>query len=115
VLLLGMATWTLWQPFPDLGAVTLYEAMRHFAARQEAESLVLQRLLELSAALDGARHWLAQHWQEVLPGPAVQFIAWIVVLVQEWLFVWPYLLLCQALSHVIYRHEHRHERGPSGA
>jgi hypothetical protein len=114
VLLLGLATWTLWQPFPDLGEVTLYEAVRHFAARQDAESLVLQRLLELSAALDGARHWLAQHWLSGLPTLA-RFIAWMVVLVQEWLFVWPYLLLCQALSHVICRHEHRHEPGPSGA
>lgn len=115
VLLLGLATWTLWQPFPDLGTVTLYEAVRHFAARQEAESLVLQRLLELTAALDGARHWLAQRWHEVLPGPALQLVAWMVVLVQEWLFVWPYLLLCQALSHVVYLHEHRHEPDPSGA
>jgi hypothetical protein len=106
-LLLVFATWALWQPYPSLDAVTLYEAVRLFAAQQEADSALLQRLLEWAAALDGARHWLAQHWLDGLPGLALQLVAWMLVLVQEWLFVWPYLLLCQALTHLIYRDGYR--------
>lgn len=105
VLLLVLATWALWQPYPDLGGVTLYEAVRFFAARQQAESVPLRHLLEVAAALDGGRHWLAQHWLDGLPGLALQLAAWLVVLVQEWLFVWPFLLLCQAVGHIIHGHE----------
>jgi hypothetical protein len=111
-LLLVLATWALWQPYPDLGAITLYEAVRFFADQQEAESVLLQHLLEVAAALDGARHWLAQHWLDGLPGRALQVTAWVVVLVQEWLFVWPYLLLCQALTHLVYGER---EPRPAGA
>jgi hypothetical protein len=100
-----LAAAALWQPYPDLGAVSLYDAARYFALQQQAQSGLLLRLLEVAAALDGARHWLAQHWLDGVPGLALQLIAWMLVLVQEWLFVWPYLLLCQALSHVSYRHE----------
>lgn len=109
VLLLGLATRALWQPVPDLGEVTLYEAIRHFTASQEAQSALLQHLLTFAAALDGTRHWLAQHWLEGVPGLALQLLAWLVILVREWLFVWPCLLLCEGLSHVVYGHEHRHE------
>ncbi|QKT03931.1 hypothetical protein HUS23_08925 [Ectothiorhodospiraceae bacterium 2226] len=106
-LLLVLASWALWQPYADLGRVTLYEAVQFYAARQQAESGLLQHALEVTAALDGARHWLAQHWLEGLPGTALQVVAWLLVLVQEWLFVWPYLLLSQALTHVVYRHGYR--------
>jgi hypothetical protein len=108
-LLLVLGTWALWQHYPDLGRVTLYEAVRFFANQQEAESVLLEHLLEFAAALDGARHWLAQHGLTDLRGTASQLIAWMVVLVQEWLFVWPYLLLCQAITHVIYGDEYRTE------
>jgi hypothetical protein len=114
VLLLGLATWSLWQPLSDLGPMTLHEAVRHFAGRQEAQSPFLAHLLTFAAALDGARHWLAQHWFDGLPGMALQFLAWVVVLVREWLFIWPYLLLCEALSHVACGHDYRDEAQRSG-
>jgi hypothetical protein len=46
------------------------------------------------SAADGLRFWLAQR---LLPAPATslwQVIAWCLVLAQEALFVWSYLLLC---------------------
>lgn len=115
LLLLGLATWGLWRPLPDLGELTLFEAVRHFAASQEAESPLLRFLLTLTTALDGARHWLAQHWFEGLPGVGLRLVAWMVVLVQEWLFVWPCLLLWEAVSHVVYGHAARPESGPGVA
>jgi len=104
LLLLGLATWGLWRPLPDLGELSLFEAVGHFSASQEAQSPLLRFLLTLTAALDGARHWLAQHWFEGLPGLGLRLVAWMVVLVQEWLFVWPSLLLWEAVSHVVYGH-----------
>lgn len=114
-LLLVLTIGALWQAYPDLGGVTLYEAVQFFAARQQAESVPLRYLLELGAALDGARHWLAQHWLEGVSGVLLQLSAWMLVLVQEWLFVWPFLLLCQALTHVIYRYDHRDDSQPPRA
>lgn len=111
LLLMGLATWGLWRPLPDLGELSLFEAVRYFAASQEAESPWLRFLLTLTAALDGARHWLAQHWFEGLPGLGLRLVAWMVVLVQEWLFVWPCLLLWEAVSHVVYGHAARPEPG----
>jgi hypothetical protein len=115
LLLLGLATWGLWRPIPDLGELSLVDAVRHYAAGQAADSPVLRFLLTLTAALDGARHWLAQHWFEGLPGVGLRLVAWMVVLVQEWLFVWPCLLLWEALSHVVYGHAARPEPGPGVA
>ena len=92
-----------WQPIPDLSEATLYEAARHFILQQRAESSFLQALLEAAAALDGAGHWLAQNWLHALPF-AMRPLAWSLVLVQQWLFIWPFLLLCEALTHVIYQH-----------
>ena len=100
-----------WQPVPDLGEATLYEAARHFILQQRAESSFLQALLEAAAALDGAGHWLAQNWLHVLPS-AMRPLAWSLVLVQQWLFIWPFLLLCEALTHVIYQHGPADDSGP---
>ncbi|OOG25720.1 hypothetical protein B1C78_05970 [Thioalkalivibrio denitrificans] len=114
VLVLGLGIRSLWQPVPDLGEVTLYDTVRHYAAEQDVRSTVLGGLLSVFAVLEGVPHWLAQHWFDGLPGLGLKVIAWMVVLVREWLFVWPLLLLCAAVSHMVYRHEHRHEPGHSG-
>lgn len=95
-----------WQPLPDLSEATLYEAVHHSILKQHAESSFLEALLDVSTALDGAGHWLAQNWLHTLPS-ATRPLAWSLVLVQQWLFIWPFLLLCEALTHVIYRHGHR--------
>jgi hypothetical protein len=71
VLLLGFGTWGLWQPLPDLGETTLLAAVRHYASGHGVESPLLEHALTAIAVLDGARHWLAQHWLEGVPGVAV--------------------------------------------
>jgi hypothetical protein len=111
VLLIGLATRGLWQPVADLGQVTLYEAVRHFSSLQAAESPRLERLLVITATLDGTRLWVLQRWVDGLPGGVLQLLAWMLVLIREWLFIWPWLLLCEAVSHVVYRHGSPHPSG----
>ncbi len=100
----ALATWGLWRPVPDLGDVTLYEAVRYYAHSQHAESSLLDFLLPVNAAFEGARLWVAQHWFEGAPGLGIRLAAWIVVLIQEWFFVWPCLLLWEVVSHVVYEY-----------
>lgn len=100
----ALAIWGLWRPVPDLGDVTLYEAVRYYAYSQHAESALLDFLLPVNAAFEGARLWAAQHWFEGAPGLGIRLAAWIVVLIQEWFFVWPCLLLWEVVSHVVYEY-----------
>lgn len=102
--LVALATWGLWRPVPDLGDVTLYAAVRDYTYGQHAEGSLLGFLLPFNAAFEGARLWAAQHWLEAAPGFSMRAIAWMVVLVHEWFFVWPCLLLWEAVSHVVHRY-----------
>lgn len=108
VLLTLLTAAAFWRPVPDLGEKAFWEAVRYFASQQRAASPFLQLALEIAATLDAVRHWLVQHWQHALPSLTLRSLAWSLVLVQQWLFIWPFLLLCEALTHVIYRY------GPSG-
>ena len=102
--LVALATWGLWRPVPDLVDVTLYEAVRHYTHSQHAESSLLSLLLPVNAAFEGARLWIAQHWFETAPSLGIRVAAWIVVLIHEWFFVWPCLLLWEAVAHGVYRY-----------
>lgn len=105
VLLTLLTVSAFWQAVPDLSEATLYDAARIFSLQQQAESGFLQALLDVAGALDGAGHWLAQNWLHVLP-TGMRPLAWSLVLVQQWLFIWPFLLLCETLTHAIYQHGH---------
>lgn len=81
------------QSYPDLAGVSLERAVWHLVDQEQARSSLAQVLLQLAAAKDGLRLWLAQ---QLMPAPAtslVQGFGWLLVLAEEGLFVWSYLLL----------------------
>jgi hypothetical protein len=97
LLFLGLAVAAVFQSYPDLGSLTLHEAMLAEAGRQQAESGLLQVLMQLAAAKDALAWWLGQ---QLLPGamqPGLQLAAWAVLLATNALVVWSYLLLCASV------------------
>jgi hypothetical protein len=81
------------QAYPDFAGVSLERAVWHMVDREQARSGPAQALLQLAAAKDGLRLWLAQQF---MPAPATslaQALGWLLVLAEEGLFVWSYLLM----------------------
>jgi len=83
--------------YPALGTVSLERAVWHLVDQEHARSTWAQALLQMAAAKDALRLWLAQ---QLMPQPGtslVQALGWLVVLAEEVLFVWSYLSLCGAV------------------
>jgi hypothetical protein len=87
----------LYQQYPNFTGVTLERAVWHMVDRELARSDGLQLLLQLAAAKDGLRLWLAQQLLPLAGGTLLQFAAWTVVLAEEALFVWSYVLFCNGV------------------
>lgn len=98
VMLLVLLTWHAFgRSYPDFGAVTLEQAVWHMVGLQQARSEVALVALQAAAAGDGLRLWLGQ---QLLPAPGTslwQTMGWVLLLAQEALFVWSYLLLCRVM------------------
>lgn len=83
--------------YPELGGATLEQAVWHMVEGERARSGAAETLLQLAAAKDGLRLWLAQ---QLMPQPGRslgQALGWLAVLAEEVLFVWSYLLLCSGV------------------
>ena len=86
-----------YRAYPELGAATLEQAVWHMVSAEKARSGAAETLLQLAAAKDGLRLWIAQ---QLMPQPGAslgQALGWLAVLAEEVLFVWSYLLLCSGL------------------
>lgn len=98
VIVLAVLAWRALQlSYPDFGDVTLEQAVWHLVGQQNARSDWALTMLQVAAAGDGLRLWLGQ---QLLPTPGTslwQSLGWAVLLAQEAVFVWSYLLLCRAL------------------
>lgn len=85
-------------PYPDLGDVGLERAVWHFVDAERARGATVQILLQLAAAADALRLWLAQ---QLMPAPGASMaeaLGWLAVLAEEAVFVWSYLsYLCPAV------------------
>ena len=93
----ALVTLAFERSYPALGAVSLERAVWHFVDAERARSAPLESLLQLAAAKDGLRLWLAQ---QLMPQPGTslaQALGWLVVLAEEAVFVWAYLQLCSAV------------------
>lgn len=85
------------QNYPDFTAVTLEQAVWHLVEQQQARSVPTLTILQGAAAVEAVRLWLAQ---QLLPAPAGslwQGLGWALLLAQEALFVWSYLLACRGI------------------
>lgn len=85
------------QAYPDFRGVSLERAVWHLVDQEQARSAPAQVLLQAAAAKDGLRLWLAQ---QLMPAPAsslVHLLGWLLVLAEEVLFVWSYLLLSHGI------------------
>lgn len=96
-LMASLAWLALQQAYPDFGGVSLERAVWHMVDQEQARSGPGLALLQVAAAKDGLRLWLAQQF---LPDPAAslpQLFGWIIVLAEESLFAWSYLLLAHGV------------------
>lgn len=85
------------QAYPDFAGVSLERAVWHMVDQEQARSGPAEILLQAAAAKDGLRLWLAQ---QLMPAPAsslLQLLGWLLVLAEEVLFVWSYLLMCHGI------------------
>lgn len=98
----------LQRSYPDFAGVGLERAVWHLVDQEQARSGVLLALLQGAAAADGLRLWLAQQLLPVPGTSAWQLLGWAVVLAEETLFVWSYLLL----AHGVLTGVGAHDRGP---
>lgn len=93
-----LLTWLAFQQaYPDFTGVSLERATWHMVDREQARSGLAEALLQVAAAKDGLRLWLAQ---QLMPAPAaslLQLLGWLLVLAEEVLFVWSYLLMSHGI------------------
>jgi hypothetical protein len=97
LLVAGLVWLGFHRTYPELAGATLEQAVWHLADAERARSTVAQNLLELAAAKDGLVLWLAQ---QLVPEPGASLAdaaGWLVLLGEETLFVWSYLVLCSAV------------------
>lgn len=97
VLVAALAALSFHHAHPALGGVSLEQAVWHFVDAEHARSAAVEVLLQLAAAKDGLRLWLAQ---QLMPAPGTslaQAFGWLILLAEESLFVWSYLLPCSAV------------------
>ncbi|MCC5864766.1 MAG: hypothetical protein JJU31_06605 [Wenzhouxiangella sp.] len=96
VLLLLLVALAFFEPVPDVRGLSLDEAVMRFTLGYPAQSQALDWGLVASEALRALPHWLIQNLGQSLPSQILSWLAWALVLLREWLFAWPLLLLFQA-------------------
>jgi hypothetical protein len=97
LMLAVLTAMALHQAYPAFAGVSLERAVWHLADQEQARGATTHMLLQMAAAKDGLRLWLGQQLMPVPGMSLLQLFGWLLVLVDEALFVWSYLLLCQSL------------------
>lgn len=98
LLMLGALVWVgFHRSYPALGGVGLEQAVFHFVDQEQARSAPILILLKMAAAKDALRLWLAE---QLMPRPGtslLQAVGWLILLAEDSVFVWSYLLLCNGV------------------
>ena len=100
-LIAGLFTWSLFQPVIDVSGMDLREVILALTKDTSTQSVLLGAGVDLFAVMDAVRYWLGQSLMESLPGVGLHIFIWFLILIQEWLIVWPLLLLFQAVHLVM--------------
>jgi hypothetical protein len=96
--LTALLSWLAYhQAYPDFGGVSLERAVWHLVDQEQARSGPAEVLLQAAAAKDALRLWLAQQLMPVPATSLVQLFGWLLVLAEEVLFVWSYLLMSHGM------------------
>jgi len=85
------------QAHPDFSGISLERSVWHLVDQEQARSHAAHTLLQMAAAKEALRLWLAQ---QLMPQPGaslMQLLGWLLLLAEEALFVWSYLLVCNAV------------------
>lgn len=94
--LLPVMVWqALYISYPMFADVSLERAVWHMMEQEQAYSPLIHNLLQLAAAKDGLRLWLAQQWMPAVASSTGEVLVWGIVVLDQALLVWPCLLLCQ--------------------
>ncbi len=101
VLLTALVASALYAPVPDVRGLSLDEAVLRFTAGYPARSQALDWGLVATEGMRALPHWLVQNLGAGLPSRVLALLAWSLVLVREWLFAWPLLLLFQAGQDIL--------------
>lgn len=78
-------------PYPDFAEIELERAVWHLVDAERARSAPAEVLLQLAAAGEALRLWLAQQLMPRPGGSAAEALGWLAVLAEEAVFVWSYL------------------------
>lgn len=96
-LIAALFTWSFFQPVIDVSGMDPREVILALTKDTSTQSVILGAGVDLFAVMDAIRHWLGQNLMEYLPGVGLHIFIWFLILIQEWLIVWPLLLLFQAV------------------
>lgn len=91
----------LFQPTPDLTAASFAQTLSNHLRQDPAESLLLTLGADTLNSLDALRHWLVWQMADHIPRPALGLLVLTLVTVQEWLLVWPMLVLFAGVHQLI--------------
>lgn len=104
-LLLLLVGQSFFVPVADLKGVDFWATLDFYSGQVEAQSGAYKEILALLASLDGAVLWGAQNLVGDVSSRFAKTLLWFVVFFRDWLFVWPFLLLCQLGYFRIYRYD----------
>lgn len=101
IVILVLAAAAFFMPVPDVRGMSLEQAVWSFTLAEPARSRALDWGLLVTEALRALPHWLMQNIGAGLPGKSLTLIAWSLLLLREWLFAWPLMLLFQAAQDML--------------
>lgn len=101
VLLTFLLLGSLQQPLPRLDGVALEAAILTYLNEVDVVSPVLEVGLSIHAISQAFVHWLVQNLGPHFEVFLVHILLWFWVLLKEWLFVWPLLILLQAMHGLL--------------
>lgn len=110
LLLLFLVRFSFFVPVADVRDISFTATLEFYAGQAQAKSKFFTEVLAAFSAVDGALLWGVQNLTSDVSSYLVKTLLWGVILLRDWLFVWPLLLLCQLGFFRIYRYESKYDQ-----